>query len=824
MAADPSRNSTDELRHLRAQLVDLEAKLQKVLTQYEKLSADKRQSDQLLSAALASTSWRVTAPLRQLAAFRRQVTPLLRFRTIVPQIAPVQDITQTGNTLTVTGAKPILHLTFSDVEPPAGWTHLRLQYQGAADHSFFTLYVDRGQGFGEDPGRLVVLSAGANQILLDLPPGVRRMQIAPFDTSKVLTLTGVCFQEIGKLQLALDVARTQLAPLALKPSLAISKAGKALRVLREGGFQALRLRLFANQHTASYQEWLERYDTLTQEDLDAIRARLAKLAFKPKISIVMPVYNTAAEWLRAAIDSVLLQVYEHWELCIADDASPLPHVRPILEEYARRDPRIRVTFRDKNGHIAAASNSALELATGEFVALLDHDDELREHALAMVVEELNAHPESDLIYSDEDKKTGYGMRVNPYFKCDWNPELFLQQNFICHLGVYRTKVVQAAGGFRLGFEGSQDWDLALRVIERIPERNIRHIPHVLYHWRQIEGSTAASSSAKPYALLAGQKAVQEHLHRRGRPATVEILPEIAHYRIRYPLPTPVPRVTLIIPTRDQVEVLSQCVTSILQKTDYPNYEILIVDNGSSEEATRAYFASLAADARVRVLQDPRPFNFSRINNGAVQHCSSPYIAFINNDLEVISPDWLTEMMSHATHEEVGAVGARLWFPNDLLQHGGVILGIGGVAGHNHKGITRGNPGYWNRAVLTQNLSAVTAACLVMKREVFTAIGGFDEQNLAVAFNDVDLCLRIRESGRRLVWTPYAELYHHESMSRGAENTPAKFQRFEDESAYMRRRWQKELASDPAYNPNLTLVTEDFRFAFPPRAPRPWKQA
>lgn len=803
--------------------MELEDRLQKVLQQYEKLSSDKRAVDLLLSGLLGSASWRLTAPLRHLAEVRRQLTPLLRFRSFYPKLSTIQDIVHRGDTFMVTGAKPILHLEFPEAAPPVGWCYLRVQYRGTADHAFLTLYVDRGQGFGQDPGHLVTLTTGQNAVLLDLPSGVKKIQLAPFDTAKQLTLQDLRFQEIGKLQLGMHVARSQLGPLLLKPSLAVSKSRKAFHVLREGGFNALRLRLFAHQHTAGYQEWIERYDTLTEDDFQGMRKRLQTLPLQPKISVVMPVYNTAPEWLRAAIDSVRAQIYQNWELCIADDASTLPHVRTILDEYARRDARIRVVYREQNGHIAAASNSALNLATGEFIALLDHDDELREHALYMVIEELNAHPESDLIFSDEDKKTGYGMRVNPYFKCDWNPEFFLQQNFICHLGVYRARVVQAIGGFRVGFEGSQDWDLALRCIEQIPADHIRHIPHVLYHWRQIEGSTAASSGAKPYALIAGQKAVQEHLDRRGRPATVEILPEIAHYRVRYPIPTPAPAVTLIIPTRDQVGVLSQCVSSILKQTTYPSYQILIVDNNSTETTTKEYFASLRAEPRVRVIQDPRPFNFSRLNNNAVAHCSSPYIAFINNDLEVISPDWLTEMMSHAVHEEVGAVGARLWFPNDLLQHGGVILGIGGVAGHNHKGAARGNPGYWNRAILTQNLSAVTAACLVMKRDLFTKIGGFDEQNLAVAFNDVDLCLRIRESGHQLVWTPYAELYHHESMSRGAENTPAKFQRFEDESAYMRRRWQRELAADPAYSPNLTLVTEDFRFAFPPRAERPWTE-
>jgi GT2 family glycosyltransferase len=495
----------------------------------------------------------------------------------------------------------------------------------------------------------------------------------------------------------------------------------------------------------------------------------------------------------------------------------------VLEEYAARDKRIKLAFRSDNGHISKASNTAAELAAGEFLALLDHDDELTEHALYMIVSELNDSPNLDLVYSDEDKITGYGMRFNPYFKPDWNPDLLCSQNYVCHLTVVRTALFRRLGGFREGFEGAQDWDLFLRVGDATAPERISHIPHVLYHWRVIEGSTAQSTAAKPYVMAAQKRAVEEHLRRKGESAaTVEILESISQLRVHRPVPRPEPLVSVIIPTRDQVQLLSQCVGGVLEETDYKNIELIIVDNGSVEEETIAYLNELKREPRVTVLTDTRPFNYSRLNNDAAKIAKGSILAFLNNDLEVTDSRWLGEMVSHVVRPEVGGVGARLFFPNGLLQHGGVITGIGGVAGHNHKGRLRHDPGYFNRAILCQNLSAVTAACMLVRKEVFSEVGGFEEEALSVAFNDVDLCLKIRSKGYLIVYTPYAELVHHESASRGYETTPEKFARFESEVETMKKRWGTALLNDPYYNPNLTLLTEDFAFAFPPRAEKPWK--
>jgi len=566
-----------------------------------------------------------------------------------------------------------------------------------------------------------------------------------------------------------------------------------------------------------YSGWIRRYDTLTDETRAKMDQIVGDFARKPLISVVMPCYNPKPEWLEEAIKSVHRQIYPHWELCIADDDSTDPAIRSILEDYSRRDARIKVVFRLTNGHISAASNSALALAVGEYVALLDHDDILAEQALFWVAEAINRHPAVGLIYSDEDKITESGMQRDPYFKCDWNYDLFLSQNMICHLGVYKAELLRKIGGFREGLEGAQDYDLALRFIEQLYPSQIVHIPRVLYHWRVHQNSAAQNANAKPYAYVAAERALNEHLIRKGISAKAERHLECSWNRVRYTLPESAPLVTLIILTRNGLHLIRQCLSSILEKTDYPNYEIIVVDNGSDDTQMLDYIDIIGSDPRILILRDDRPFNYSALNNRAVQVAQGELVGLINNDIEVIDPDWLTEMVSIALQPGVGAVGARLWYPNNTLQHGGVVLlGLDVVAGHSHKHLSKGNPGYSGRAMLQQSFSAVTAACLVVRRSIFLEVGGFEEENLKIAFGDVDFCLRVREAGYRNVWTPYAEAYHHESATRGYEDTPEKQARFAGEVRYMQDRWGSLLLNDPAYSPNLTLDREDFSYAWPPR--------
>jgi len=542
-----------------------------------------------------------------------------------------------------------------------------------------------------------------------------------------------------------------------------------------------------------------------------ILERIGKLKSQPLISIVMPVYNTPKKYLAAAIESVERQLYENWQLCIADDCSSLPHVQEMLEAYAARDQRIKVTFRAENGHIANATNSAFGLADGEWIALLDHDDVLRAHALAEVAFEIERHSDAELIYSDEDKLDAKGKRYDPYFKPDFSRELFRSQNYLNHLTVHRARNIRAVGGWRSGFDGSQDYDLSLRIFERIDQKNIRHIPKVLYHWRAAEGSAASTSNAKNYAYDAGLRALQEHVARTGLAATAEPAPNTPFYRMRFEVPDPKPRVSLIIPTRDKADLLRNCLRSIREKTSYGAFEFIIVDNGSSDPDALRYLDEIDKYANCRVLRFDGPFNYSAINNFAVEHSDAPLIGLINNDIEVISPDWLTEMVSWAVQPDVGCVGAKLYYENGTLQHAGVIVGLGGVAGHSHKYFPGNHAGYFYRLKILQNLSAVTAACLVVRREIFNEVGGFNEKDLPVSFNDVDFCLKVREAGYLNVWTPYAELYHWESVSRGSDALPQHIERSHSEVAYMKSTWKTGEMEDPYYSVNLTKDFENFEF-------------
>lgn len=596
--------------------------------------------------------------------------------------------------------------------------------------------------------------------------------------------------------------------------------GQGTRVLFTRGPRALwdaaywALTNHTRAKSVAYAEWVAAHAAPSPEILGGMGEASERLERRPVVSLITPVYNTPEPFLRAMLESVLAQAYPHWELCLADDASTAGHVRSVLDEYRARDARIKIVRREKNGHISAASNSALELATGEFAALLDHDDVLAPDALYWVAREINEHPDAALIYSDEDKIDFDGDRTMPYFKCDWNYDLFLAHNLITHLGVYRTDILRAIGGFREGYEGAQDYDLALRFIERISPDRIRHIPRILYHWRMLRGSTAVNAGEKSYAAKRARKAVEEHLDRTGVKASVETIKGMAVQRVHYAIAEPAPLASIVIPTRNGEKLVRQCVESIRAKTTYSNYEIVLVDNGSDDSAAIRYFRSLRDSGAIRLVEDPRPFNFSALNNGAARQARGTLLVFVNNDIEVITPDWLTEMVSHAQRREIGAVGAKLWYPNETIQHAGLVL-VAGLAGHAHLGRKRGDHGYFSRASLTQALSAVTAACLCIRREVFDEVGGFDEV-LAVAFNDVDLCLKVQAAGYRNLYTPYAELYHHESATRGYEDTPEKMERFTREADILRARWMPVLMNDPYYNPNLTLSGDPFSLAWPPR--------
>jgi glycosyltransferase involved in cell wall biosynthesis len=575
-----------------------------------------------------------------------------------------------------------------------------------------------------------------------------------------------------------------------------------------------------------YEAWASRYDVLTAAQRDAIRAHIGRMARRPLISVVMPVYATSPKLLKAAIESVRAQFYPDWELCIADDASPGDAVWKLLSRYAGRDPRIRVMRRAENGHICAATNSALELARGEFVALMDHDDLLPPRALYEVAAVLDRHPDADIIYSDEDKIDDRGLRFEPYFKSDWNPDLLLGQNMVSHLGVYRRSLIEAVGGLREGFEGSQDYDLTLRVSEKTSAGRIHHIPWVLYHWRQQGLTQSFSESQMAKCADAARRAVSEHLARTGQVGCEVLnLPTMPGWlRVRRPVPSPAPLVSIIVPTRDRAELLGPCAEGVLSGTDYPALELLIVDNGSGEPQIRALFAKLRQDPRVRIIDAPGPFNFSALNNRAAAEARGEVLVLLNNDISMEDPGWLAELVSHAVRPGVGAVGAKLLYPDRSVQHAGVVLGVGGVAAHWGPGAAEHDPGHFGHLAMTRNVSAVTAACVAVRKAVFDEVGGLDEGQLKVAFNDVDLCLKIRAHGYDIVWTPFAQLIHHESASRGSDAAPEARTRFNAEVAAMRERWGPQLEADPFYGPNFDRMHTDFRLAYPPVMRQPWLTA
>lgn len=566
-----------------------------------------------------------------------------------------------------------------------------------------------------------------------------------------------------------------------------------------------------------YRRWIANYSSVDASMRAYLASAVDALAARPLISVIMPSYNIDPKWMREAIESVRNQIYPRWELCISDDASTLPGVRELLEDYAARDKRIRVTFRDRNGHISANSNSALDLATGDYVALLDADDVITEDALFWAAHEIALDPSIDMLFSDEDKIDTDGRRHDPYFKPAWNPALMLGQNMFCHLGVYRRSLVEQVGRFREGYEGAQDHDLALRCADATTPERIRHIPRILYHWRVTAQSTAATLESKPYALMAGVKTVEDHFRRRGIAARVEQAG--IFYRPAYPLPDPAPLVSLIVPTTLRNTITQRCLESVLAQTRYPNLELLLLVTEADLAAGRAAFASSLADPRVRtVTYKTDSFNYSEVNNLGAAQARGTLLCFLNDDVEVISEDWLTTLVARVSLDGVGAAGPILYYPTNQIQHAGVLLGVGGIADHAFRNAWRGQHGYFSRAALEQDYSGVTAACILVRRDLFEQIGGFDV-GLPVAFNDVDFCIRLRRTGARIIWTPAAELYHHESLTFGVHSSAERAPQFERDVHLMRDRWGTILDNDPAYNPNLSFDRElQFQLAAPPRTP------
>jgi len=564
----------------------------------------------------------------------------------------------------------------------------------------------------------------------------------------------------------------------------------------------------------SYEDWIRNYDTLRWGDRFRIRKQIRSIRLKPRFSILLPVSGSTVGHLKEAIESVRAQLYPDWQLLLVLDAVLPDETRRFLNCLAGRDNRIQVRDRTNREGVDSALEEALVLSDGDYIFFLGSQDKLASTALYFVLQAVNDDPEARLFYSDEDTLDSAGFRINPHFKPDWNWQLLLGRNYVSDLCVYRAGLIKSLD-FSASFEDSHLYDLLLRCAEKITPGQIRHIPRVLYHRRAPLGTLGPESAVR---------AVQEHLKRQGIAAEVTLQINQNYRRVRYVIPGVRPSVSIIIPTRDMSQLLRPCLESILEKTTYSPFEIIVVDNGSRDAAALNYLAEVSRDPRVHLLRLDEEFNYSRLINFGVQNSEAEFVALVNNDVKVINPEWLEEMVSQAMQPGIGAVGPRLIYPDGRIQQAGVILGAGlhGVAEVAHRGLPKGDQGYFGRAALAQELSAVGAACMLVRRSAYLEVGGFDEENLKIAFNDIDFCLKLLQRGARILYTPYVELYHHEHASRGSEYTAANEQRFTREIEFMKKKWKETLLTDRNYNPNLSLDRELFAPAFPPRVTKPWQ--
>ncbi len=795
VAEEQSRPTTERDR-LQHELDRLRAELTRTRQQAALLEC-------LLQCLAGSRSWRWLAPLR---AVRQLLAPrAFGQRQLIPW-QELQGIDGRDNWLAL-GPDPQFLIPCL---LPAGWVRVRLK-MASRNRGRAEIYLDTGSGFSA-AGRIERVEVGdlgvARDFFVRLPDPVRAVRFDPLDVEGEFHIAELSIEPVPAPRAFLQALRGKLALLRSVGRVRVCLAN-AVGMLLRGQLRTLGEKLFqglarAEQHghrrpdeAFDYAAWRQARK-LSDADRAALRAEAEAMDRPPLLSVLLPAYNSEPRYLRSAIDSVRRQTYPHWELCIADDGSTVAEVRPILEEYARMEPRIRVTFGEQNAGIAAASNAALELATGEYVALLDHDDELAEHALSRVAREIVADRDLDLVYSDEDKLDADGRHIAPFFKPDWSPEYFLACMYTCHLGVYRTSLVRELGGFRGDYDFAQDYDLALRIVART--QRVGHIPDVLYHWRMLPTSTARSAEAKPQAHAAARRAVENHLVETGRSGIIEPGPVPGFHRARFTIAGQ-PRVSVIIPTAGREALIrgrattfvANCVQSLRRQSSYPNYEVLVLDNGDLPPNLRQQLGEWGAVC----IPFTEPFNLATKMNRGAARALGDHLVFLNDDVEVIRGDWLEALLEYSQQPEIGAVGARLLFPDGRVQHAGVVV-LDGDPLHQYYGEPRDSLGYFCGAVVPRNCTAVTGACLMTRRDVFHELGGFSEA-FPLNYNDMDYCLRVRESGRRIVFTPYAELYHYEAASKAGIFPP--------ELDAFKARWREKLPRDPYANPNLHASTE-----------------
>jgi len=737
---------------------------------------------------------------------------LERFIEILPRrdmdaaITPEGDIevlSEARGEYKAIGKEPRFRLEFS-LPPQAGWYYLEaaLVRNNGSREAF--IEVDAAGGRSEIP--IPTNLRGSVREVFCLSGGVTCLYWHPTKAAGYFSQSRLQIHRISSIEsffrrayrVAYDLLRFKNIKPAARAGLSWSGA---IRNLDDAYRRTVRLRLDRLQGI-DYATFIALHDTLKSSDIRAMRGEMKRFRYRPLITLIMLVDDPHPPWFREALAAVSRQVYLEWEILLAGNLSSAPESLAITEEVCRSDSRVRLV--PGQGDMSASSrfNAALEHAQGEFLVKLDQHDILPPHALYCLARQLNETSDAAMIYTDHDEIDAAGMRANPCFKPDWNPDLFTSHDYIGSLCLYRTAQVRAAGGYRRGFEGAEDYDLALRYLKNTSSSGIRHVARVLCHKR-----STPTRAGNRQAHESGKHALADYFS--GTDVLVEDGPADTLYRIRHPLSKHPPLVSIIIPTRDKLDVLRTCIESIRFKTDYTNWEMLIVDNQSVEPQTLDYLNNIRQDKRIRVLQYDRPFNYSAINNLAVQHARGEVIALLNNDVEVITSNWLTEMVSQAIRPEVGAVGAKLLYPDGTVQHAGIVLGIGGIAGHAHRFLAGDAHGYCHRAVVAQNYSAVTGACLLVRRKLYQEVGGLNDKHFHVAFNDVDFCLKLVASGYWNIFSPYALLYHHESISRGVDDSLEKREISLREFDCMKDHWGSKLSSDVAYNNNLTVDSGSF---------------
>lgn len=734
-------------------------------------------------------------PLPPFVRFLESVIEQLPRRFVQVHLDPFCDVAILDGELgeyKATGERPSFSLELTPELVQGGWFYLEAALVRHTGDREARLYGLDGDGFEIPiPSNL----RGTVREVFFLSGSVSQLYWSPMNVSGFFSQSPLLLHRISPLESFLRRAHRVILSLWNSPGTQ-SEEGRltwqsSLRDLH-GAYLATAWQQIRRYGGHDYPSFIAAHDTV---DVATTRGQLSRFESGPQISLMMVVREGSLENLQTALQSLKAQVYPHWELVVVGESTE------CLTKY-QDDPRFRFVPSGPHQDTAARLNQALEQVRGDYVGVMGQQDVLPAHALFYLAQTIHTHPEAVLIYTDHDTMNEQGQRCDPCFKPDWNPDYFTAYDYMGDLRLYRAETLRGLQGFRTGFEGAEAYDLALRCIKVVAAEQVRHLPRILYHRRAVESATPEAVGT---AHESGLRALSDYW--AGTGSRVESGAAQCLYRIRHPIPDPPPLVSILIPTRDKLEVLQACVESVRQRTDYPAWEILIVDNLSCEPGTLEWLIQIQQDPRIRVIVYPEEFNYSAINNFAVEHARGDILVLLNNDIEVIDHEWLTEMVGHAVRPHIGAVGAKLLYPNGMVQHAGVVLGIGGVAGHVHRYLGGSEPGYANRAISTQNYSVVTAACLAVRKAVYRQVGGLDAVNLRVAFNDVDFCIKLVKAGYRNVFTPHALLLHHESLSRGHDDTPAKKAIFEREVQYMKTCWGT--ISDPAYNPNLSLEFEDF---------------